>query len=149
MGKEWKLSKIWEWKVQSLSALTWNRAILAMHQKMKEEIKQEESKTCSCTNCGHVFAERYNLKRHEEKRSCHEKFKCDKCRLKFLSRAELKNHTEETNCLQCKTCNAVSASYGALITHRMRHKKLKKHKCTECEKSFHSNSALQSLLSSH
>ena len=102
----------------------------------------------SCDNCGHFFAEAYNLRRHVENRSCFDKFKCDKYRMKFTSETGLKNHMKEVDCLQCNTCKTVSASYGAMIAHRLRHKE-KKHKCPQCEKAFHSKSELTDHQRAH
>ena len=89
----------------------------------KDETKDKLGK---CENCHHSFKDSYNLKRHIERRSCYPRYKCEKCRKKFSSDADLSIHTDESKCFQCNQCNLVSASYGALIQHKQRHKEIKK-----------------------
>ena len=86
---------------------------------------ETKDKLEKCENCLHSFKDSYNLKRHIERRSCYPRYKCEKCRKKFSSDADLSMHIGESKCFQCNQCNFVSASYGALIQHKQRHKERK------------------------
>ena len=91
-----------------------------------------------CTKCDKTFRNKHVLKKHQE--SVHEgirPLKCDVCGKRFTGSASLKIHIRSHKGVkhyECKECGLRFTSSGRLWMHvKGVHKKLRPHKCLECE----------------
>ncbi|XP_076129509.1 uncharacterized protein LOC143110484 [Alosa pseudoharengus] len=105
--------------------------------------------TYRCGTCQHVFANRSNLKIHEQHVHSEERcYLCDVCGKGFKRKKDVRRHQKQVHeggsqRHMCPTCGKALSSRTALKLHERTHTGYKPFECGECNAKFSQSSALK------
>ncbi|XP_041952510.1 GDNF-inducible zinc finger protein 1 isoform X5 [Alosa sapidissima] len=131
---------------------TCNRSFLYEKSYLKHLSKihgEQTEVTYRCGTCQHVFANRTNLKIHEQHVHSEERrYLCDACGKGFKRRKDVRRHQKQVHeggsqRHMCPTCGKALSSRTALKLHERTHTGYKPFECGECNAKFSQSSALK------
>ncbi|KAG5276917.1 hypothetical protein AALO_G00111320 [Alosa alosa] len=137
---------------RNISAKTCNRSFLYEKSYLKHLSKTHGERaevTYRCGTCQHVFANRSNLKIHEQHVHSEERcYLCDACGKGFKRRKDVRRHQKQVHeggsqRHMCPTCGKALSSRTALKLHERTHTGYKPFECGECNAKFSQSSALK------
>ncbi|XP_019895036.1 zinc finger protein OZF isoform X2 [Musca domestica] len=117
-------------------------------------------KRFQCEICSAFFATSSNFKSHKLTHATVRNYSCEMCKMSFKSQRNLKRHQAVHQAIDsderqdseifCQICGKSFSKHASLSAHlTMVHRRVRKHKCSECDKIFGKKSNLINHMRTH